>query len=232
MYARFSRRLRAVLLDVIVLVTFFYFGALIAHSVADTDGTRRLVWGGVILCIILYEPLLVAMTGGTLGHRLTNLRVVDNKTNGNVGFPKAFVRAIIKDLLGWFSFVTMTVARRHQALHDIFTKTTVQVRDPSKARTSHFLAERPDDDSPGLPSRLRRILVIVAYVVLAYLLVSIASIPLLSTACVDYDRCSGSDAVASFVLGGVWLALSVLFTTLGWKARLFGCRKSNSIAAL
>jgi uncharacterized RDD family membrane protein YckC len=232
MYARFSRRLRAVLLDALVIASIFYIGALVVHSLAVSDGMRPIFWGVVVLCILLYEPLLVAMTGGTLGHRFTNLRVVDNQTNGNVRFPKALARAIIKDLLGWFSFVTMTVARRHQALHDIFTKSTVQVRDVSKAQAHHFAAERPVDNLPGLPSRFRRIMVITIYVALAYLVLSIASIPFFSTACLNNSRCVGSDAAVSFIVGGVWLALGVLFVTLGWKGRLFGCRKDTKVVAL
>ena len=55
------------------------------------------------------------MAGGTVGHMLCNLRVVDDRSGRNVGIPKAIARVIIKSLLGWYSFISMATTRRRCA---------------------------------------------------------------------------------------------------------------------
>ena len=202
-----------------------YAGALLVYSVTDSDEVRRLLWATLIVCVFLYEPILVAMAGGTIGHWLMNLRVVDNQSGGNLGLLKALARTVIKDLLGWLSFVTMAVARRHQSLHDIFTNSTVQVREASKSRLHHFAQERSADDMPGLPSRLRRVVVILLYVVASYPLLSIGAILFVSDACAR-GRCDVLEVVVSFAVGACWLVLVVWFVRRGWAGRLFGCRKA------
>jgi uncharacterized RDD family membrane protein YckC len=141
-YARFSRRLRALLLDALLFGLTFYIGATVIGSLSMPDSARRVAWLAVLLLIILYEPVLVSAIGGTIGHRLTNLRVVDDRSNGNIGLIKALVRSAVKAMLGWLSFLAMTVTRRHQAVHDVVTRSTVQIRDVSKASAAHFVTER------------------------------------------------------------------------------------------
>jgi hypothetical protein len=80
---------------------------------------------------------------------LLNLRVVDDNTGGNPGLMKALGRFLIKGLLGVASFVSMSLARRHQALHDMMTRSTVQVRDPSKAAPHHYVLDREPPPPPG-----------------------------------------------------------------------------------
>src|SRR5262245_4987412 len=94
-YARFSRRLKGMFIDwAITLVVIF--GALMIAASARNDNVCRIIGAVVVLALILYEPLLVSRTGGTIGHYLTNLRVVDNDHGGNVGFLKALARCAIK----------------------------------------------------------------------------------------------------------------------------------------
>ena len=86
----------------------------------------------MVTAVLLYEPVLVSFTGGTVGHHLTNLRVVDDR-GGNVSFLKACARMVVKDLLGWCSFVILMATSRNQAIHDLVTRSTVQIRDLAKA---------------------------------------------------------------------------------------------------
>jgi uncharacterized RDD family membrane protein YckC len=227
-YARFSRRLRAVLLDALLFVAAFYVGALLIASASPSDSVRRALWFTLVFAILLYEPVLVAVWGGTIGHRLTNLRVVDDRDDRNISFIKAVVRALIKAVLGWLSFLTMTVARRHQALHDVLTRSTVQIRDKSKARPFHYASERKIEPVAGLPSRARRVTVVIAYIVLAYFGLSVASLPFLSDACVFTRHCSALEVTMSYVVGGIWFALTAFFIIFGWKGRLWGCRAHAS----
>jgi uncharacterized RDD family membrane protein YckC len=52
---------------------------------------------------------------------------VDARTGSWPSFGRAFVRFLIKTILGVISFFTMELSRRHQAVHDLLTHTTVHV---------------------------------------------------------------------------------------------------------
>jgi uncharacterized RDD family membrane protein YckC len=142
LYANFPRRLNAISVDTVVLVVFSVFVFTLASYIERVDVARItlvIAWWAVLL---LYEPVLVWRLGGTVGHRAMNLRVVDNRTEGNVSLFKALARFVIKGLLGTFSFLTMNFSRRHQALHDIVTKSSVRIRDATKARPEHYTLGR------------------------------------------------------------------------------------------
>lgn len=230
-YARFSRRLKALCLDAILFVLVFYVGAVVVHAISSSDRISRGLWFGLVLAVVLYEPTLVAMIGGTIGHRLTNLRVVDDRSKGNLTFPKALTRAAIKALLGWYSFLTMSLTRRNQALHDVLTHSTVQIRDASKARANHYVVERQVEAAPGiLPSRARRVFVILVYIILGYVCLSAVSLLLVSDACAFQRRCSEFERAMAYVLDGGWLLLTACAVILGWKGRLLGCRIRHAAA--
>src|SRR5450631_2526346 len=133
LYARFSRRFRGILVDWMIAMAVIFGGLSVAIAVGNDNFSRALGFGAM-LGLLLYEPVLVSATGGTLGHYFNNLRVVDQQSGGNVSFLKACARVVIKGLLGWFSFVVLAATRRNQAIHDLLTRSTVQIRDAAKAR--------------------------------------------------------------------------------------------------
>jgi uncharacterized RDD family membrane protein YckC len=228
-YARFSRRLRGVMIDTMLYLAALV-GALFAAVATASDELNRVLGYGLVLALLLYEPLLVWSTGSTIGHFYSNLRVVDDASHGNVSFPKALARAVIKGILGWYSFLSMTVTRRHQALHDLLTRSTVQMRDPAKAHPHHFVGERAALTSSAMPSRMRRVLVIAAYLVLVTALAVIALLGLaragvISRGCAVEDRCTVTENYIMLGLGLGWLALIALCLFLGWRGRLFGARR-------
>jgi uncharacterized RDD family membrane protein YckC len=230
-YARFSRRLRAFLIDAVLFALVFYIGAVVIDSLAFSDANRRLFLLSLAVLILAYDPVLVAFFGATLGHRLTNLRVVDEGHGGNISLLRAIARALIKDVLGWLSFASMAITRRHQALHDVFTHSTVQVRDLTKAQASHFAPERIIEPLPGAPSRTHRVFAIVAYIILAYIGVSVVSVIFISKGCVAHHmQCSGAEVALSILAGATWLAASIVIIIRGWKGRLWGCRIGANVA--
>jgi RDD family len=227
-FARFTRRVRGTFIDSIVVLLALACALIVASS-ARSDPLARTIGFGLVAGVLLYEPVLVWLTGSTIGHYLSNLRVVDDRTQGNVGFPKAVARFVIKSLLGWYSFISMATTRRHQAVHDLMTHSTVQMRDPGKARPHHFIAERVEPATPDMPSRARRIAVICGYLVVCaalYLLalIGLVSVGLLSRACFYADSCAGGDKILDLVLQVSWLGATALCIILGWRGRLWGCR--------
>jgi len=166
-YARFSRRFRGIVLDWMILMAIL-FGALMLASTVRNDNFARVLGTMVIAALLLYEPVLVSFTGSTLGHYFTNLRVVDERTGGNVSFLKACARAAIKGVLGLYSFVILMATRRNQAVHDILTKSTVQIRDPAKALPGQYVNERDGAADTSLPSWWRRVATICVYLALVH----------------------------------------------------------------
>lgn len=227
-YARFSRRFKAVLLDWMLAMAML-FGALAVASNVASDALARTLGVAIVVILMLYEPVLVSRAGGTLGHIWTNLRVVDDR-GGNLSFAKALARFVVKGVLGWYSFVVMAATRRNQAVHDLLTHSTVQIRDPAKAKPGQFITERREDD-PTMPSRPRRTLVTVVYVALSVLLYFGALAALvrggvLSRACLNQDICSGSDRIVDFVAAAAFLLMIALVIGMGWRGRLLGARKA------
>jgi hypothetical protein len=172
----------------------------------------------------------VSVTGSTIGHYRTNLRVVDNRSHGNISFFKAIVRMIIKSVLGPYSFITMATTSRHQALHDILTRSTVQIRDLSKASARHYVHARTELLNPAMPSVWRRMLVIILYLVVVYVVVVLVTAGLMlahliSDACLRRDQCSPSEHLVRSGLTLSWFGISIWCIVQGWRGRLFGCRR-------
>jgi uncharacterized RDD family membrane protein YckC len=229
-YGRFSRRLKAVVIDGIVMLLLTVAALIIAVS-TGSDSVGRILGFTVIAIWLLYEPLLVSLTGSTIGHYRTNLRVVDNQTHGNISFLKAVVRVIIKGVLGIYSFITMATTSRHQAVHDLLTGSTVQIRDRSKARSGDYVTARTGRTNPGMPSAGRRLLVIAAYVVTANVLTFLILVGLVATdlvsisdECIDRDLCSASDKAVLWAMGIGMIGIPVFCIVQGWRGRLYGCR--------
>jgi uncharacterized RDD family membrane protein YckC len=153
-YARFTRRVQGVFIDAIIFMLILAVALMLAVWFAS-DHIARILGVTVAATWLFYEPLLVSLTGGTIGHYLCNMRVVDDD-RGNIGFVKAVARMIIKSLLGWYSFLAMAMTSRHQAVHDLLTRSTVQMRDLAKAEPYHFRSRRDPRTPPGMPSQIRR----------------------------------------------------------------------------
>jgi uncharacterized RDD family membrane protein YckC len=227
-YGRFSRRLRAVVVDWIIVALSLVAALFVAVS-ANSDRVGRILGFTLVAVWLLYEPVLVSFTGSTVGHYLNNLRVVDDRTRGNVSFLKAVLRVIIKTVLGAYSFVTMATTTRHQAVHDLMTRSTVQIRDRSKAGPYEYVGERTELLNPAMPSVGRRVLVVAAYLtgvlaVTSLILFGVARADLISKACLDRDQCLLGEKLLLDGLGLLWFGAFVVCVVQGWRGRLFGCR--------
>jgi uncharacterized RDD family membrane protein YckC len=228
-YGRFLRRVQAAIIDAIVIIVAI-FGAVFVAVTLNSDHLARTLGFSIAIGWLLYEPLLVALTGSTVGHYLCNLRVVDNRTGGNINFFKAVARTVLKAVLGWLSFVTMATTRRHQAIHDLATKSTVQIRNVAQASPHHYRTEQTELSSAAMPSRGRRLAVIAVYLIAVGIVFVFGTEAganlLLSPACISDERCTKSEEA---ILGGfalAWLVASVVVIVLGWRGRLIGARRS------
>lgn len=228
-YGSFTSRARALVTDMLVVTGAAMVLIAFAAVTAGVPGTGRIAVIGLFALIFLYEPVMVWRLGGTVGHRRANLRVVVDATGRPPGLPRAFARFAIKGVLGLISFATMALTRRHQAVHDSLTGTTVRIWDLGSARDWDVRWEREVSEVPGLPSRTRRAVVIASYVAGAYLGLAVAIQVALSDACVFANRCSAGEELASQVLGLAWLGASAALIIAGWRGRLWGCRPQRGV---
>jgi len=230
LYARFTARFRGILVDWMIVMAITFSAVFIAVTVAN-DGFSRVFGCVVILGLLLYEPVLVSVTGGTLGHYFNNLRVVDEHSGGNVSFLKACARVVIKGLLGWYSFVILAATRRNQAIHDLLTRSTVQIRSAAKARPGQYITERVELSDSGLPSRLRRAAIIGVYLLFLFAAFGAVSVLLVmagvvSHRCSDSNYCSAGERMANLGAGVALILLMAAVIAFGWKGKLFGARRA------
>ena len=226
-YGRFLRRFQAAVIDVVVILLAIY-GAVFIAVTLNSENLARTLGFSIAIGWLLYEPVLVALTGSTVGHYLCNLRVVDNRTGGNINFFKAVTRTLLKAVLGWLSFITMATTRRHQAIHDLATGSTVQIRNLAQASPHHYRAEQTELSSAGMPSRGRRLLVTGLYLIavtVVFALAALAAEDLFSPACLNDDRCTRGEEIALTAMALTWLAALAVFIVLGWRGRLLGAQR-------
>jgi len=229
-YGRFSRRLRAVVIDWAIMMLLLVLALLVAVS-TNSDRVGRILGFSLVAIWLLYEPFLVCLTGSTVGHYLSNLRVVDDRSHGNIGFLKALARLVIKSVLGIYSFITMATTSRHQAVHDLMTRSTVQIRDLSKANSNEYVTERTELLRPTMPSRLRRVIVIFGYILAFSILYGIAAVLLnrtgiVSQSCFDnLSRCPRAEYPIAIGFSLLWWVVMAFCIVQGWRGRLYGCRR-------
>ena len=139
LYARIWPRMMAILVDGFVLIGAFVVAALVGANLPGSGGIAFVVW---FAFWVLYDPVMVSRTGGTVGHHIQNLRVVSDRTGRPPSLVAAFIRNVVKGLLGVVSLLAMAGSTRQKAIHDLVAGTTVQARDPQFARLGHFTRVR------------------------------------------------------------------------------------------
>jgi uncharacterized RDD family membrane protein YckC len=229
LYGTIPRRLNGLVLDSLVLLAIVGAFMTLGAAFDWSPNARKVLFAAMIITPILYEPILVSRYGATLGHRWQNLRVVADR-GGFPSFPRALLRWLAKLPLGAFALFSIPATQRHQAVHDLVARTTVQIHDPSRAPSHTYAAARPAVGGV-LPSRGRRVLVVAGYEVVLFLAVSAASYLGSTDACLVDNDCTARENVWNTALGVVWLSLAVLLAAFGMTGRLWGARRQPADAS-
>lgn len=110
-------RIKAVVIDLILLLIVFSATSVVTDMFGDVPTFVR---GTIaVVMLVLYDPLLTAFTGGTIGHKLIGIRVKKYAAlHENISFVNAVVRFTVKSGLGWLSFLTVTSSKDKRAIHD------------------------------------------------------------------------------------------------------------------
>ena len=179
-----------------------------------------------LLLVFILEPIMVAYTGGTPGHHIMGLRILNAQTGAHIGVLRALGRALMRGLLGWLSFIIALTSRKHQALHDLAAGTAVVLREPERYPPTEKFAERIDEAiSYTYPSKLRRTLVIIGWNIVGFIILILGIGIFISGDCLERDICTFSDEMWSQLLAWVWIAYFGATIVMGWRGQLPGCRR-------
>jgi len=107
----------SILIDGICLLLIAFGISALFEKNADVSGLVRGIT--IVIVIIFYEPILVTL-GCTIGQLFMNIRVRDFRNpEKKLSFYLVIVRFIIKIILGWLSFLTVTFNINRRAIHDL-----------------------------------------------------------------------------------------------------------------
>jgi uncharacterized RDD family membrane protein YckC len=112
-------------------IALLFFMVAVSVGLQGSDPTLRAVRIALVLGVFAtYEPVLTS-TAATLGQLVTGIRVRHyDVPYERISIAQAYVRSIVKMLLGWFSFLTMGVNPERRAVHDLAARSVVVARDP------------------------------------------------------------------------------------------------------
>lgn len=176
----------------------------------------------MVIPLVVFEPLVVWLTGGSIGHHLSGIKVIDKTTGKNLFLLKGVVRLVIKLLLGFYSMLTMLITKKHQSLHDLLSNSVVVFKNESLAPERYKLEPRQTDYDVKKPSILRRLLVIAVHLFFLFVATGFLLSFLVSPECLEIGNCSLSQAyrLNAVVLG--FLVVAVLLIILGFICKLPG----------
>ena len=207
-------------------------------SIATLMGASKMGLNGeyiaavVILGIFLLEPFLVATTGGTIGHHLRGIKVVNSKTMSAPGIVRATLRFIAKTLFGLFSLVAVVTSRKHQAVHDYLSGSMVVIKNPGTLPAHEKLKEREvEDRGYSYPSKVRRVVIIILYNVIFLAANVFLLVFLMSENCLSNSACSTYDQALSIASQMLWVVGTITLLVFGWRGQLWGCRRKQHGAA-
>ncbi len=223
-YPRLIKRVRAALIDS-VLVPVSVFGVLFLGNEAGVSSD----FGKIMLLIapiFILEPLLVSLTGGTVGHHLQHIQVTSLDGKKHINIFTATFRFIVKILLGWLSLIVTLTTPKHQAVHDLLARSVVIHKDTTGLPSFEVLHERHVEVSGYIyPAVWRRVLVIISYAILATFALGAATMIVSTKECSAGGICTPTATlweitlIISWMVGLGWVAIR------GWSGLLYGCRR-------
>ena len=219
-YASLARRLRATLIDGLLLLALCITLPMVSFQFGISDGAINgwLIWAP----LLFLEPILVSFWGRTVGESLYGLCVV-TKNGNRCSLPTAMLRYYSKALLGVWSVFYVLFSDKRQTIHDIITGTVVIVT-PAKLSKDPDISSEGDirDENYVYPSSIRRFIAFVGW----YILSIIGSIIFLSIVVVVIgDRERGTPAWVNQWLTLIDVFVLLLLTMLAADGRLPGAKR-------
>jgi len=205
-YPVLSLRIKAMLLDSVLLGVLFFSLVLLTIQFEITNSIFKALF--IVLPVILLEPAMMWLTGGSIGHHYSGLRVVGKNSGKNLFIINGIVRFITKTFLGFYSIIMMFLTKRHQSVHDYLSMSVVVFKNEDTVPSRNKLKPREAEDALKKPSIIRRLVVSTAYSFLAFVIYNISIYFVVSDFCIESNQCGEAD------MFNIGLAVSVLFLTV------------------
>lgn len=133
-YPSLLDRSKAATVDAIILIAAMY-GLSELFQLFDhvPNAVRAFSW---VFLFIIYEPLLVSLYGGTIGHNYFGLTVRrDSQSQRKLSYGVAVLRFAVKVLLGWLSFLVAIGNEKRKTIHDFMSNSVVLYEAKVRERT-------------------------------------------------------------------------------------------------
>lgn len=126
-YPKTSFRIKASLVDIILILSVMVFSAYAIDSIGGVPDWVRIAI--MVLLFIVYEPMMVSKYGGTIGHRILGVKVTKSSdTTGRLNLPVAIIRSVLKFVLGIFSVMVSYTREDNRCIHDLICDSIVVYR--------------------------------------------------------------------------------------------------------
>jgi hypothetical protein len=228
-FPRFARRIRALWIDTVVFVLIYLAWILGLDWLYQFPPPVRIA--ALLVPVLLLEPALVAWSGGTLGHHAVGIRVRDARADRRIGLARACGRAAFKATFGWASLMFALVGHRHQAAHDLLTRSLLVLKNPDRLPPSEVLESRIQEALDfRYPPPWRRVAAIFAWWIGATTAYVLALSAIGALGCVPRRGC-GPWTAAVIVLNLTWTLSVLTIPAFGWYGRLRGARRVRDDAA-
>jgi uncharacterized RDD family membrane protein YckC len=116
-YPLHIERIQSTLIDTVLIISLMFLHSNILDKFENPPDWIRMTLFLVIW--VIYEPLCTSV-GFTLGNYIKGIGVRNaNNSEKKINLFRALFRYIIKILLGWISFLTISSNPKRQAIHDL-----------------------------------------------------------------------------------------------------------------
>ena len=126
-------RVKSTVIDSIVLIIFMVIITDIFSNFENVPNYARGI--AFTFIFLLYDPLMVSLFGGTIGHKINFIKVQHETKGSNINFLSAIIRYLIKTALGWFSLLTISARDDRKAIHDSIVNSIVVFEKKRNANT-------------------------------------------------------------------------------------------------
>jgi uncharacterized RDD family membrane protein YckC len=135
-FVKISRRVKAVLVDGVVLGLFFFatVGVVKLLGIENSDYEAMLIF----TVAASFEPFFLAFTGGSVGHHLVGLKVRRAEYDKKINLFQAYARFFTRAIFGFASLVTILTTKKYQAVHDLLVGSIVVYKSLAGVPSSIF----------------------------------------------------------------------------------------------
>lgn len=214
-FPRLLRRVRASLIDSVINILIIILWWIVLPYLQLLPGPAKLALP-IMLWLVL-DPLLVSTTGGTVGHHIMKIKIVDTRSLHRIGLLRALCRSILRTWLGWLSLIFTLCTKNHQALHDLVLRSCVLLTHPEVMPASERRTQQLPDKNYNYPPIWRRTLLVILYLLLWLFAFYIASNLLVSNSCAYNFQCTNPEKA-------LHLMMSLIFWFVAGVILVFGCR--------